>query len=154
LFADPDHPVQKGEPMTIPAVPNSNSNTTIGQPAPATNSKSNAMGANDFMEILLAQLTHQNPLEPMSDSDMITQFSQLNSLQTLQSMKTSMDQVQSSSQIGYAASLVGKQVKIARSDGTTTEGIVTGVQIQDKQANLQIGNETLPITNLLEIEGG
>ncbi|MDR3572533.1 MAG: flagellar hook capping FlgD N-terminal domain-containing protein [Anaerolineaceae bacterium] len=140
--------------MTVTNVSSTGSNSTIGAVAAAATTKSNMLGANDFMQLLLAQLTHQDPLSPMSDSDMMTQFSQLNSLQSLQTMATTMGEVESSSQIGYAASLVGKQVKVARSDGTTAEGIVTGVQIQDKQANLQIGNESLPVTSLLEIEGG
>jgi len=140
--------------MTVPNVSNSNANSSIGAPATTTNSTSKGLGASDFMQILLAQLTHQNPLDPMSDSDMMTQFSQLNSLQTLQTMSTTMNEVETSSQIGYAASLVGKTVKVARSDGTTAEGVVSGVQIQDNQANLQIGGESLPVTNLLEIEGG
>jgi len=139
--------------MTVPNVSNSGSNNTIGAPAPVAKADK-GLGANDFMTLLLAQLTHQDPMAPMSNAEMMSQFSQLNSLQTLQSMKTTMDQVESSSQIGYAASLVGKQVKVARSDGTTAEGVVTGVQIQNKQANLQIGNENLPVTDLLEIEGG
>jgi flagellar basal-body rod modification protein FlgD len=43
-----------------------------------------------FMEVLLAQLRHQNPLEPMDDKELIGQMAQLNSLQELQKINTTL----------------------------------------------------------------
>ena len=36
--------------------------------------KSNELDSSQFMQILLAQLTHQNPLEPMDNAEMMSQF--------------------------------------------------------------------------------
>ena len=57
------------------------------------------------MQILMAQLTHQNPLEPMSNDQMMSQFSQLNSLQELRDIHVAMDKVSVSNQTTYLASL-------------------------------------------------
>jgi flagellar basal-body rod modification protein FlgD len=43
-----------------------------------------------FMEVLLAQLRHQNPLEPMDDKELIGQMAQLNSLQELQKINATL----------------------------------------------------------------
>ncbi len=43
-----------------------------------------------FMKMLLAQLRHQNPLEPMDDKEMIGQMTQLNSLQELQKINSTL----------------------------------------------------------------
>jgi flagellar basal-body rod modification protein FlgD len=45
------------------------------------------MDASAFMMVLLAQMRHQNPLEPMDDKEMIAQMTQLNSLQELQRIR-------------------------------------------------------------------
>lgn len=53
---------------------------------------SSVLGAykSEFMQILLAQLQHQNPFEPMDDTAMIAQMTQLNSLEELQKINVSL----------------------------------------------------------------
>lgn len=71
------------------------------QPA-AASSGLPGMGGDEFMTILLAQMRHQNPLEPMDDKELISQMTSLNSLSELQKINaTLMMLVQS---IQYAAS--------------------------------------------------
>jgi len=48
-----------------------------------TNTGFSGLDASSFMQILLAQLRHQNPLEPMDDTQLIAQMTQLNSLEEL-----------------------------------------------------------------------
>ena len=43
-----------------------------------------------FMQLLLAQLRNQNPLEPMENSEFMGQMTQLNSLQELKKMNDSL----------------------------------------------------------------
>jgi flagellar basal-body rod modification protein FlgD len=45
----------------------------------------------EFMQILLAQLRNQNPMQPMDDNQLIGQMAQLNSLQELQKISTTLD---------------------------------------------------------------
>ncbi len=61
--------------------------------APAANQTTNAAPAamgEQFMQLLLAQLRNQNPLEPMDNSEFMGQMTQLNSLQELQKMNDSL----------------------------------------------------------------
>jgi flagellar basal-body rod modification protein FlgD len=122
-------------------------------PAPSAASTTNAFGANEFMQILLAQLTHQDPLEPMNNAEMMSQFSQLNSLQELRDIHTALEKISVSNQTTYLASLIGKTVKALRPDGETIEGVVDGVVTEADQPQLLIGSETVDLTDVLEIKG-
>jgi flagellar basal-body rod modification protein FlgD len=122
-------------------------------PAPSAASTTNAFGANEFMQILLAQLTHQDPLEPMNNAEMMSQFSQLNSLQELRDIHTALEKISVSNQTTYLASLIGKTVKALRPDGETIEGVVDGVVTETDQPQLLIGSETVDLTDVLEIKG-
>jgi flagellar basal-body rod modification protein FlgD len=122
-------------------------------PAPSAGSATNAFGANEFMQILLAQLTHQDPLEPMNNAEMMSQFSQLNSLQELRDIHTALEKISVSNQTTYLASLIGKTVKALRPDGETIEGVVDGVVTETDQPQLLIGSETVDLTDVLEIKG-
>jgi flagellar basal-body rod modification protein FlgD len=114
---------------------------------------SNTLDESQFMQILMAQLTHQDPLEPMNNAEMMSQFSQLNSLQELRSIHSSMEQLSASNTVTYLASLIGKTVKVNRPDGKVVEGVVEGVLTQKDSPQLQIGTETVPMSDVIEIRG-
>ena len=119
----------------------------------ANAAKSNELDSSQFMQILLAQLTHQNPLEPMDNAEMMSQFSQLNSLQELRGINTSMETVSATSQTAYLSSLIGRTVKASRADGKIIEGVVEGVVTEVDNPQVLIGDERVDLTNVLEIKG-
>jgi flagellar basal-body rod modification protein FlgD len=129
------------------------SQVTANSAAKTAMASANAMDSNQFMQILMAQLTHQNPLEPMDNAEMMSQFSQLNSLQELREIHTGMDNLSASNQVIYLSSLIGKTVKVNRTDGKVVEGVVEGVVIEKDNPQLRIGNEEYPLDDVIEIEG-
>ena len=118
-----------------------------------TKTASNELDSSQFMQILLAQLTHQNPLEPMNNAEMMSQFSQLNSLQELRGINTSMETVSATNQTTYLASLIGKTVKAQRADGKIVEGVVDGVLTEVDNPQIKIGTDTADLVDILEIKG-
>lgn len=130
----------------------SNYQVAANNPANA-NTASNELDSNQFMQILLAQLTHQNPLEPMNNAEMMSQFSQLNSLQELRGINASMATVSAASQTTYLTSLIGKTVKASRADGKIIEGVVDGVITEADKPQILIGDETVDLIDVLEIKG-
>ena len=113
----------------------------------------NALDSNQFMEILMAQLTHQNPLEPMNNAEMMSQFSQLNSLQELKDIHTAMDKLSASNQVMYMASLIGKTVKVNRPDGKILEGVVSEVITEKDNPQLMVENEKVPLSDVIDVKG-
>ncbi len=126
--------------------------SAVGQTS--TPKMGNQPGMGDFLTMLVAQLTHQNPLEPMKDSEMMSQFTQLNSLQELQAMRVVLDSAAAANQNAYAASLIGKIVKVAQKDGSNLEGVVGGVTSEKGVLYLQIGSQKAPLSDVIEIRGG
>ena len=118
----------------------------------AASTGTNAMDADQFMQILLAQMTHQNPLEPMDNAEMTTQFSQLNSLQELREINTGMEKLAASNQAIYLASLIGKSVKANRTDGNILEGVVEEVFTEKDNPQLRIGTEKVSLDDVIEVK--
>jgi flagellar basal-body rod modification protein FlgD len=134
---------------------NNVSSTTQASITPtAQAAKGSEVDASQFMQILMAQLTNQNPLEPMNNAEMMSQFSQLNSLQELRDMHVAMDGVSSSNQTAYAASLIGKTVKVNRPDGNFLVGVVDGAVLEKDNFQLRIGAETVALSDVIEINSG
>jgi flagellar basal-body rod modification protein FlgD len=118
-----------------------------------SNTASNELDSSQFMQILMAQLTHQNPMEPMNNAEMMSQFSQLNSLQELRGINASMETVSATNQTTYLASLIGKTVKAQRADGKIIEGVVDGVITEADNPQIRIGTDTADLVDILEIGG-
>jgi len=91
--------------------------------------KSNEMGRDQFLELMIAQLNNQNPLEPKENGDFIAQLAQFSTVEGIESMGSSLDDMSAnfkSNQAIQASSLVGKHVTI---DGKTDTNLNWGEYI-------------------------
>ncbi len=144
--------VQKGEKTQISEITSFRpSNLEIPQAATATSGGS-AATTSQFMSLLMAQLTNQNPLEPLKDSEMLSQFAQLNSVEELKSIRAALTEVASANQSGYAASLIGKTVTANLANGKPLQGVVTGINIEGGKIYVQVGNQYALLSEVIEIK--
>ena len=76
---------------------------------------------NDFLQLLVAQMENQDPMDPQSDTDMAAQMAQFTSLTQSTAMSSSLSALQ-------ANSLIGSTVTVSTdSKGDTTSGVVQSV---------------------------
>ena len=71
------------------------------------------LGKNEFLELLVAQLNNQNPLEPQENGEFIAQLAQFSQVEGIEKLNSSMGELLSgyqSSQALQASSLVGRKV--------------------------------------------
>lgn len=81
---------------------------------------------NDFLKILITQLTHQDPTQPMDDKAFVAQMAQFSSLEQMTNMTASLGKVSDLLARSQAVSLLGTLVDI--DDGiNTVSGVVDAV---------------------------
>lgn len=78
---------------------------------------------NDFLQLLVAQMENQDPLQPQSDTQMAAQMAQFTSLSQTSAMSSSLSMMQASSLIGSTVT-----VQLPNSQNTTS-GVVQSVLI-------------------------
>lgn len=106
-----------------------------------------------FMQLLLAELKNQNPLEPLSDTDMMAQMTQLNSLSELKTISAQMSNMVVSNEFIYATSLIGKSVTANVGNDETLKGVVTGITQENGVVMLQLGDKEVTISSVTEVGG-
>jgi flagellar basal-body rod modification protein FlgD len=77
------------------------------------NNQKKELGKNEFLNLLVAQLNNQNPLEPQSNGEFIAQLAQFSQVEGIEKLNTSMGSLVTgyqSSQALQASSLVGRKV--------------------------------------------
>jgi flagellar basal-body rod modification protein FlgD len=115
----------------------------IGPVSAATSSSQSAFGLDfqSLLQIILTQLTYQDPLKPMDNFEFVSQlaqFSQLQQTQTLNDQITSLLAAQAASQ---ATSLLGRTVDVSQSSASgaaTQSGTVTAVAFSNGQPQITI----------------
>ncbi len=86
---------------------------------------SNELGKDDFLKLLITQLSNQDPTNPMENTEFISQMAQFSSLEQMTNMSTSFSKMASFINSSEAAFTLGKTVELNIGD-TTTTGIVEG----------------------------
>ncbi|QSB08227.1 flagellar hook assembly protein FlgD [Lysinibacillus fusiformis] len=72
------------------------------------------LGKDAFLQLLITQLQHQDPTNPMDDREFISQMAQFSSLEQMQNMTKAMESLlasQQQSQMMNYATFIGKEVK-------------------------------------------
>lgn len=79
-------------------------------------SSKSELGKEAFLQLLLTQLTYQDPLDPMDDQDFVAQLAQFSSLEQLTNISTGITELNSNmleNQMFSAVQFVGKTVRAA-----------------------------------------
>ena len=88
--------------------------------------KKNELGKDDFLKILITQLSHQDPTKPMEDKEFIAQMAQFSSLEQMTKLSSDFTQVADRLQVSQAMDMLGKSVQINTAGGAVN-GEVTQV---------------------------
>lgn len=118
----------------------SNSNQVIAKAVNET------LGKDDFLKLLTTELRNQDPLQPMDNKDFIAQMAQFSSLEQMNNVSKSMEDLKTSMTgffqqglLNQGAALIGKQVNGRDTDGVTViSGVVDSVKWLDGDPQLSL----------------
>ena len=86
----------------------------------STNLQANNLGLQDFLNVLLTQLTYQDPLKPMDNEQFMAQLAQFTALGQTQQLNTSMSALLNTQASLQSVGLIGRTVDITSGSSTVT----------------------------------
>ena len=110
----------------------------------ASETKSNELGRDAFLELMVAQLNNQNPLEPTDNQAFVAQLAQFSTVEGLDKLNTSVESISSaftSASALQASSLVGQSVIVEGNETglLLSGGVVSGyTEIPDTVTDLKL----------------
>ncbi len=130
----------------------SSATTSTGTTSSAAGKNMDDMTSSDFLNLLITEMTNQDPLQPMSNQDLMNE---IGSIRTLQ-MNTDLDQTLQSlalqSSLGSASGMIGKLVGGTDANANPVAGVVTGVTVSNGDVQLQLDNgASIGIGNVMEV---
>jgi flagellar basal-body rod modification protein FlgD len=104
------------------------------------------MDSQGFLNLLVAQLRYQSPLEPKDPGDLMTQTAVLAQLDATQQLLAAQQTGLGLQQAVAAAGLLGTTVTAYAQDGTSYTGVVEGIRYTSFGPVLDVSGEDVPLS--------
>ncbi len=127
-------------------------NTTQGSgTASASSSVASAtnglLDPNQFLSLLVDSLKYQNPLNPTSSAQFLSQLAALSQVQSEQ-------QISQTQQVAAATSLIGQQVSGSDLNGMPISGVATGFSITSNGPIINVGSNSISLGSIDSVGSG
>jgi len=125
--------------------------STSGMTQLTSDSDRSIITTDEFLKILVAELTYQDPFEPMSNTDFAQQIAQIESMRSSEELTEGIGALLKQQQITSAGALIGKTVRGGTAQGGLVEGVVERATVDSNGVHLIIDGYDVPLDNVLEI---
>ena len=130
----------------ISSDPNSNTTTST------INNPNSQLKPADFIKMMITQLQNQDPLQPTSNQDLLSQMSQIGQLQSSTDLQTSLQTMTLQNSLSSAGNLIGKMVTGQDDRGNPLKALVNSVKVVSGQVSLELDNgQELSMSNVTGI---
>ncbi len=113
---------------------------------------------NQFLSLLVTEMQNQDPLNPMDNSQLLTQISQIREIGSTNQLTETLSSLAVGQGLTMASSLIGKSVTALDDKAKEITGVVERVSVKtdDKDnskrtVKVHIGDSTVDINNIREI---
>ena len=111
------------------------------------------MGMEDFLQLLTTQIANQDPLEPMKDTEFISQMANVASLENQQKFTQSFTQFAESQSEVAAQAYLGRKVTVETDTGDRKSAVADAVERSDDgQITVTVDGKSYPIANIVRVE--
>jgi flagellar basal-body rod modification protein FlgD len=136
---------------TTSSISAATSTSTLLDTSSASRVPVQTLGQDDFLKLLVTQMTSQDPLNPTKDTDFIAQMAQFSSLEQNKAMQADMAQMSAQQQLLQANGLIGRAVDLQSDPNTILHGLVSGVQIQAGTPQIVVNGQSYDLSQLLTV---
>jgi flagellar basal-body rod modification protein FlgD len=139
--------------VTIPATEAVTGTGTAGL-VPAGTTAATDESKEMFLQLMVAQLRYQDPMNPADSSEFLSQNAQFTALEKMQAVADQTAMVLQATTAFGASSLVGRDVSYTLADGTQGTGAVHGVSFGATGPVLDVGGVDVPLASVLAVTDG
>lgn len=109
------------------------------------------LGQDDFLKLIIAQLSAQDPMNPVDDKEFIAQMAQFSTLQATTSMQQNLAQMSNQQAFLQANALIGRDVVLQNDQGTLISGTVSSLLMDSGTPQIVVNGQTYGVSALLSV---
>jgi flagellar basal-body rod modification protein FlgD len=105
----------------------------------------------DFLKLIVAQMSSQDPMKPVDDTQFVAQMAQFSTLQATTSMQQNIAQMSSQQSFLQANGLIGRNVSLLDSQGALINGTVGSVLMTSGTPQIVVNGQPYNLSTLLSV---
>ena len=105
---------------------NTTQTTSTNSSSSVTTATNDALGKDAFLKLLVAELSNQDPLNPMEDREFISQMATFSSLEQMQNMNSTLESMAEANKFS-AVQYIGKAVAFTKGEGEEAQQVAAVV---------------------------
>lgn len=113
-----------------------------------------------FLKLMIAELQNQDPLEPLDNTEMLQQITQIREIGSNDRLSLTLQSVLTGQHLATASGLIGRSVSALTDGGENIVGTVDRVSVEVDEADaskrvtkVHIGESSIGLENVREING-
>ena len=114
----------------------------------------NGMDKDTFLQLLVAQLRYQDPMNPTDSTQFLAQSAQFTALEKMEAVADQTKQAVAAQMAFGASSLVGRAVTYVDANGTSVTGTVDAVQFKTEGPVLTVGDDEVALGDVKTVAEG
>ncbi|MBN2477103.1 MAG: hypothetical protein JXB62_21020 [Pirellulales bacterium] len=119
-----------------------------GQQDPTGHDAFRDVALSDFIDLMVAELQNQDPLNPMDNAEILQQMSQIRSIESNDRLTETLESVFLAQNVSTAGSMLGKWMANLSEDGSVgLFGRIDRVSVEGGVPMLHVGDETVNLKN-------
>lgn len=112
---------------------------------------SKTLGQEEFLKILVAQMTTQDPMSPTKDTDFFGQMATFSSLEQTKAMQADIAGMRADQEILQANALIGRMVKVQVDKNNQTYGVVGAVHVEAGKPKVMVDDQEYDMDQIIDI---
>jgi len=109
----------------------------------------------EFIKVMLSELTNQDPFEPQDSQALLEQFSSLRNIESQLALQEQLENLVAQNQVASASGMIGKFIEGVNSNNDQVAGRVSSIRVQDGKPILQLETgQTVPLERVTTITDG
>lgn len=127
-----------------------NSSNSAASSSNAANPFAN-LNLNDFIKMMITELQNQDPTNPMSSDEMLSEITQMGQISTAEQLDTTLTGMETGQNLSNASAMIGMQIEGTDSSGNPVSGTVGSVTISNGSPLLNVGSSSLTLDQISNI---
>jgi flagellar basal-body rod modification protein FlgD len=125
---------------------------SIGQQVTTGKDAYDSLDSSAFIKMLVTELQNQDPMSPMDNSKILEQIGQIKAISSNDKLSKTLETVQLQQNVATASNLLGRVISGLTEKSERITGAVDKVSIADGDIKLHIGEQTVSLNNVSEIQ--
>jgi len=140
--------------MDISAISGASGSAAASAGQGTVQTSKNNLGMDDFFKLLTTQLVSQDPLQPMEDTEFISQMASFSSLSQMELIAENTAASRDQQEAASVMALIGKHVEGEGANGETVSGKITRIELIEGKLVPFMGAQEVPFSSITRITDG